>query len=283
MEGNLTTRQDERNKGEALASFPGGIGAPPTPAESAEGGNGGACAEPAKECTDSCAHGAPSSGHEGPAAAKEDAPGHAFFQSLPDSGESCSGNAGSAVNCGATAGFQASQGIPGWWSPGLGHQQGPPNPGPELHYGHHRLNPGFYGNPAFGAPMGGPGAWPHPGPGHHPDCFLHHAGMYRHPPQGPHFGPTGGAGFGYTEAPRHSGHGEEQNGRFADMVGRALQGQATPQDLIGGLLNLNFRDDQFWKGVVVGSVAALLLNSESVRQALTGALGSVFGKSKDQA
>jgi hypothetical protein len=66
------------------------------------------------------------------------------------------------------------------------------------------------------------------------------------------------------------------------MIGKALQGQATPQDLISGLLNLNFRDDQFWKGVVIGSVASLLFNSDAVRKALTGSLGSVLGQAPEE-
>lgn len=61
------------------------------------------------------------------------------------------------------------------------------------------------------------------------------------------------------------------------MLGKALNGQASTQDLVSGLLNLNFSDDQFWKGVVAGGVAALILNSDSVRQVLSGMLGGVFG------
>lgn len=204
-------------------------------------------------------------------------PGQTCSESRGNSGDSGSGIPGSGVGCGEQQGSESSPHMQGAWNPGAGPQQMGANPGQAAHYGPYMYNPGYYENPAFGPPMGAPSQYTHPGMGHHPGCSAHHPGMHWNPQQGPHFGANPGPVFGYTEAGRNPGQGEHNYGQFADMVGKALQGQANPQDLVAGLLNLNFSGDQFWKGVIVGSVAALLVSSDSVRQAVTGALGGIFG------
>ncbi|MFH1114892.1 MAG: hypothetical protein V1792_13355 [Pseudomonadota bacterium] len=92
----------------------------------------------------------------------------------------------------------------------------------------------------------------------------------------------GAPGSAHAPGPPPGAEGGRHHAQFSEVVGKALQGRATPQDLISGLLNLDFRDDQFWKGVVVGTTAAILFNSNSVRQALAGALGGVLGASKEK-
>ncbi|AFM26831.1 hypothetical protein [Desulfomonile tiedjei] len=205
-------------------------------------------------------------------------PGQTCSESRGGSGQSGSGIPDSGVGCSEQSG--ASPHTQGAWNPGVGPQQTGAMPGQAAQYGPYMYNPGYYENPTFGHPMGGSPQYVHPGMGHHPGCFAHHTGMHWHPQQGPHFGANPGPGFGYAESGRHAGQGEQNYGQFADMVGKALQGQANPQDLLSGLLNLNFSGDQFWKGVIVGSVAALLVSSDSVRQAVTGALGGIFGKAQ---
>jgi hypothetical protein len=233
------------------------------PATVCESGNGGCEAATAED--------------PGKGANMRTAPGQTHCDSRSDSGEAGSGSAGFGVGCGEQQGSESPY-MHGAWNPGAGPQQMGANPGQAPHYGPYMYNPGYYENPAFGPPMGGPHQYVHPGMGHHAGCSAH-AGMHWHPHQGPHFGPSQDPGFGG----RHTGHEEQNYGQFADMVGKALQGQANPQDLLSGLLNLNFSGDQFWKGIVVGSVAALLVSNDSMRQAITGALGGIFGNPLEKA
>jgi len=76
----------------------------------------------------------------------------------------------------------------------------------------------------------------------------------------------------------HIYHDENRFGQMADMVGRFLKGEATTADMVNGLFSLNFRDDQFWKGALLGAVAVLIFNSGAVQQGV----GKLFGsKSSD--
>lgn len=100
------------------------------------------------------------------------------------------------------------------------------------------------------------------------------------PPTGPYMGQPGpGQGIGYMGADAHHiYHDENRFGQMADMVGRFLKGEATTADMVNGLFSLNFRDDQFWKGALLGAVAILVFNSDAVHQGL----GKLFGsKSSD--
>ncbi|MEA3386658.1 MAG: hypothetical protein U9Q89_09495, partial [Thermodesulfobacteriota bacterium] len=54
-------------------------------------------------------------------------------------------------------------------------------------------------------------------------------------------------------------------------------------EVVNGLFSLNFQDDQFWKGALVGAVAALLLTSETVQSGLTKTVGSVFATARSGA
>ncbi|MFH1114836.1 MAG: hypothetical protein V1792_13050 [Pseudomonadota bacterium] len=177
---------------------------------------------------------------------------------------------GYPVGGGDYGGFQASPHMTDAWNTGAGFPQMAPVAGAGPHPAHTVHQPGSYGPPVYGHPTGGPPPWGHPVSGHHQHCLHQQPPAYGYPPHIP-FSPTAG-----SEEGRH-------HGQFSEVVGKALQGRATPQDLISGLLNLDFRDDQFWKGVVVGTTAAILFNSNSVRQALAGALGGVFGTSKENA
>jgi hypothetical protein len=85
---------------------------------------------------------------------------------------------------------------------------------------------------------------------------------------------------GYMDADaQHFYHDENRFGQMADMVGRFLNGEATTADIVNGLFSLNFRDDQFWKGALLGAVAVLIFNSGAVQQ---GA-GKLFGKGSAEA
>lgn len=275
-------KPEQGNRYDTLSASPEQTGGPVKPGENAIDRSPEAFSKPEAGRAESNAQRAPSPGRASPREAVGAAPRQASFRSKACLGDAWSTSSGASVHDSEEAGVRASPEMPVYSNPGAAQQVGP-IPGPDLHYGHYTYNPGYYGGSAFDSPIGGPQPWAHPRPGHHERSFAHHAGIDWQPPQGPHFGAPGGHGFGYAEAPPHSNHGEERYGQFADMVGKALQGQATPGDLLSGLLNLNFRDDQFWKGVVVGSVAALLFNSESVRDALSGALWGVFGKAADTA
>ncbi len=67
---------------------------------------------------------------------------------------------------------------------------------------------------------------------------------------------------------------------MADMVGRFLKGDVTTGDMVNGLFSLNFRDDQFWKGAVIGVLTVLVLNSDTVKDGLANAFGA---KSEEKA
>ncbi len=285
MEGNLTMQQDLGNKGEAPASIPEPVGVSQQPPGNPSGGMREAIYVVDSERCDSCHDGAPVSGeHSGPTLAMGGAQSQPPSQGWMGSGDTFSKTADSQINCENTNGFQASQEMYGFWNPNSGQiPAGGPSPGSDPNYRDYMNNPGGYGGFASHQPMGGHNPWIHPGYGYHPGYATPHPGTYWQPAGGPPFAPDGGGGFVGGASQRHHPHTEDNSGQFADMVGKALQGQATPQDLITGLLNLNFRDDQFWKGIVIGSVAALLFNSESVRNAIMGTLGGILGGFQDKA
>lgn len=285
MEGIPTMQQEMGNEQDVPAAAPEQAGGPSQQGENIMEGSPHACAEQEAGCSESCVHASLSSGQTGAADAVGAAPGQAFFESRTDPGDAWSGGGGAVAKGGETGGFHASPEMMGGVYPGADPQHMGPIPGPDPHYGHHMHNPGLHRAPAYGAHMGGPQPFPHPhtSPGYHQGCHLHQGAMYGYPPQNPYFGAGRNPGFVFPVSPHHQYQGTPHHGGFAETVGKALQGQATPQDLISGLLNLDFKDDRFWKGVVIGSVAALLFNSDTVRQALAGALGGVFGKSQEKA
>lgn len=285
MEGIPTMQQEMGNKQDAPAAAAEEAAPSSQQEENIIEGSPHACAEPTAECFEPCVHASPSSGQAGAADAMGAAPGEAFSQSRTGPGDAWSGGGGASAQGGETGGFYASPEMMGGRNPGADAQHMGPFPGPAPDYWHHMHDPGLHRAPAYGAHMGGPQPFPHPhpGPAYHEGCHLHQGAMYGYPPHNPYFGAGQNPGFVFPVSPHHQYQGTPHHGGFAEMVGKALQGQATPQDLISGLLNLDFKDDQFWKGVVIGSVAALLFNSDTVRQALAGALGGLLGKSQEKA
>ena len=95
------------------------------------------------------------------------------------------------------------------------------------------------------------------------------------PQMSPQMNPAAsGQGCGHMGADaKHVEHDENRFGQMADMVGRFIEGEATTADMVKGIFSLNFRDDQFWKGALAGTLAALVLNSDMVKQGV----GKVFG------
>ena len=86
-------------------------------------------------------------------------------------------------------------------------------------------------------------------------------------------GPGSAATDGRSHHPKYDAH---RYGQMIDMVGRFLNGEANIGEVVDGLSSLNFQDDQFWKGAVVGAIAALLLTSETVQSGLTKTVGTIF-------
>ena len=76
--------------------------------------------------------------------------------------------------------------------------------------------------------------------------------------------------------PHHLKHEEHKYGRMADTVGRFLNGEANAGDMVDGFLNLNFRDNQFWKGAVVGTVTTFLLTNKTVKESLAKTAATIF-------
>ena len=167
------------------------------------------------------------------------------------------GQPAATVNPGAPsqpAGYQAA------WAPPQGVQ-----PPPQYHYapmqppqmaqpqvapqmGHPQMAPQM-GQPQMGAPMGQPQM-----PGH-----------------------VSGSGCGHMgSSAQHIYHDENKFGQMADMVGRFLKGEATPTDMVEGIFSLNFRNDQLWKGALLGAAAVLIFNSGVVQNSV----GKLFGGSE---
>ncbi len=78
----------------------------------------------------------------------------------------------------------------------------------------------------------------------------------------------------------HPKHDEHRYGQMMDMLGRFLNGEADMGDVVNGFFSLDFQNDQFWKGALVGAAATLLLTNENVQKGLAGSLGSIFGAAK---
>jgi hypothetical protein len=138
--------------------------------------------------------------------------------------------------------------------------------------------PGQGPHPMFSPPYGAPHNQPPYPPWAHPASGPQGPGG---PPTGSHMGHPGpGQGVGYMGADaQHFYHDENRFGQMADMVGRFLNGEATTADMVNGLFSLNFRDDQFWKGALLGAVAVLVFNSGAVQQGV----GKLFGKGSAEA
>jgi hypothetical protein len=199
------------------------------------------------------------------------------------------------VFTGATGMNPGQSGSQGAWNPG-----NPPyssgtmgNPGPSAGP---FSQPGQAPWPFPGAGQMGPQSGGYPGQGPQPPFPPHYyppytspAEPWSHPASGrqglgpstdPHMGHAApGQGAGYMGAgAHHIYHDENRFGQMADMVGRLLKGEATPADMVNGLFSLNFRDDQFWKGALLGAVAILVFNSDAVHRGL----GKVFGSKSSE-
>ncbi len=56
------------------------------------------------------------------------------------------------------------------------------------------------------------------------------------------------------------------------------EGDASVSDVVKTLWTETSQDDQFWKGAIIGAVAAVLFTSETIRGAMGKAFGSISGK-----
>jgi len=220
------------------------------------------------------------------------------------------GNPGPSGPAGMNPGSMGSPGmIPGSMGP-AGMNGGQPGSQGAWHPGNPPASPGAMGTTgpsagAFSQPEQAPWSFPGPAqmgpqpgayPGRGPQPMFsppyaapHNQPPYQpwgHPASGPQ-GPSGpaaghymghsapGQGVGYMGADaQHFYHDENRFGQMANMVGRFLNGEATTADMVNGLFSLNFRDDQFWKGALLGAVAVLIFNSGAVQQGM----GKLFGK-----
>jgi len=267
MEVDPTLLQDRGDPMGAVASVPGSVNVQQK-RDAATNNSQEALGRTNEEGPDSCIAGGCSSENPGIRESAAAFSGEHFIQTPSQAGEA------ESRNFGDKGGHESHQ-MPRDWPTWTGAQQMGPIPGPIPNHGHYTY--AHWGNQPFQHPISGPHHNVYPGPMPHHWVPPFGQGMQWHPHHGPHFGPADGRGPGWTDAPPHSVRSQQNSGQFVDMLGKALNGQASPQDLVNGLLNLNLSDDQFWKGVVAGGVAALILNSDSVRQVLSGMLGSVFG------
>lgn len=86
----------------------------------------------------------------------------------------------------------------------------------------------------------------------------------------PNFQPHGG--FAPQPQPayhdHHVKHDEHKYGQLLQVAQKFATGTLEPQDVATGLSLIQEAGDQFWRGLLVGGVAALILGSESVRNGL---------------
>ncbi len=282
MKDEPTMKHEAGSKADASTASLGDTAGAPHPQNIVGGGTEQGSVGPQPECSDYGIHGTGPAGHPEPTEAGGPASPEATGQEWQEAGYTGVGGFGSQPGGGAGAREAASKTqagpIPGPDPWKMGSQ---PGAGPfhgACHHNQELAGHPPYGHPPYGPPTGGSHPWDYPGMGHHPGCFAHQGQIYGYEAFNPYFGGPTGPGVGYPGPPHPSPGAGPHYGPFADVVGKALQGQATPHDLINGLLSLQFRDDQFWKGVLVGSAAALLLNSDSLRKKLAGALGQIFGQ-----
>lgn len=76
----------------------------------------------------------------------------------------------------------------------------------------------------------------------------------------------------------HLKHDEHKYGQLLSMAQKFVNGEADMQDMVQGAALLENTGSQFWRGLVVGGVAALLLSSDTVKSSLAG----IFQKTGDK-
>lgn len=67
-------------------------------------------------------------------------------------------------------------------------------------------------------------------------------------------------------------------GQMYGVIGDVMNGEADPAKIFGLFANT---EGEFWKGALVGAAAVFLLNNNSVKGAVSGAFGSMFGDGPD--
>ncbi len=194
------------------------------------------------------------------AAGGQEAQGAGPFEGAPMNQGPSAGNPGPAAMNPGYAGFQGSQAGP---REACGATYQPPYSGqPPLQYHQQAPSMGYsqMAQPQMGHPQM-PGATGQP---QMPHMTQGHGGC------GGHGGHMGGAA-------QHVQHDQNQFGQMADAVGRFLRGEATPTDMVNGIFSLDFRNDQLWKGALLGAAAVLIFNSGVVQNSI----GKLFGSDKD--
>ena len=166
----------------------------------------------------------------------------------------------------AQGGFPQGQ-MPGYWMP-PGYGNFPPymymQPGPAAPQG---ANPANSGNPVAQDPAGGAGAQNNPGQ------------FQQHDAPGDAGGPdnaTGDNGSGQGAAPSHHkepGHDELKYGTYMEKPDHVGPGQTSePAEEVSAPSGLTsffqFDNDSFWKGILVGSLATLLLTNSTVKKGI---------------
>ena len=80
----------------------------------------------------------------------------------------------------------------------------------------------------------------------------------------------------YTAAGQSApGNHAENYGRIADVVKDIANGEQPDMSKLAALYS-GF-DTQFWKGALIGAVLTVLLTSETVKTAVAGTFGGIFG------
>lgn len=69
---------------------------------------------------------------------------------------------------------------------------------------------------------------------------------------------------------------QQRYGQVINSVERFLEGETSVSDVVKTLYTNTARDDQLWKGVIVGAAAVVLLTSGPVREAMGKTFGGIF-------
>ena len=147
-------------------------------------------------------------------------------------------------------------------------------PGPMPAQPQYQFQPGYQAqqSPQYYPPQQQP---QYQAPAQGPFPGLSHPAQGPAPAMGPQSGHMPGQGCGHMGATAdHVHHDENRFGQMADVVGRFIKGEATTADMVDGLFSLNFRNDQFWKGALLGAAAIVVFNSGAVQKGM----GKLFGR-----
>ena len=104
---------------------------------------------------------------------------------------------------------------------------------------------------------------------HHPSYPMNHQPMPSWPEQGVSAGNEAAFSSPQNHPPRYDAN------QYGMVPQQSFQVLTAPAN--GGFLGMNFRDQQFWKGALLGAAVALLVTNETVQKSVIRGAAKVMG------